>query len=238
MSRIEDALNKAQEMEQRSSPTTSPKPALPIEDPSELSLFSSVRTNLQFGLAGISNPIVVICSTLPGEGASTVTYYLSQLLTAEKKTLVIDANFRSPKMHELFKVDNGMGFSNILLEEETLETCVAPTSTTNLDLIPSGPAASAAHWFLGSPVTRDALRKCRERYDIVLVDAPPLRESPDTAVLGSYTDGVVLVIRARKTKREILQYAQRLLDNSGAHQLGVVLNRMKFWVPGFLYHRL
>jgi capsular exopolysaccharide synthesis family protein len=238
MSRIEEALNKAQQMEARRVAPPQPKPALPVEDPKELSLLSAVRTNLLFSLSRVKNPAVGFCSALSGEGVSTIVYYLSQLLSSERKTLVVDANFRAPSLHRLFKVDNGRGLSDLLLEEKSLEECIAHTNTTNLDLMPSGPAASAAHWFLGSPTTKDIIAACKKMYDIVLIDTPPLRDSPDTAVLGSYCDGVVMVVRARKTKRDLLQYAQNILDNSGAHQLGVVLNRTKYWIPGFLYHRL
>jgi len=238
MSRIEDALKKATEMEGRFEEPKAPRPVLSSEDPKALSLLAPVRTNVQFGLAGIPNPVVTVCSALPREGVSTIVYYLAQILSADKRTLVVDANFRSPKMHQLLRVDNARGLSDIILEKRSVEECVTSTSITNLELLSSGPGASAAHWFLGSAVARGVLQECRKRADIVLVDAPPLRETPDTAVLGSFTDGVVLVVRARKTKRELVRYAQELLDNAGAHQIGVVLNRMKFWIPGFLYRRL
>jgi capsular exopolysaccharide synthesis family protein len=236
MSRIEDALNLAANGDElaKASSTTD----LPSKGRKELSLLSSVRTNLLFAMAGIHNPVVMACSTLPGEGVSTILYYLSQLLSAEKKTLLVDANFRNPKMHDLFGVNNQRGLSDLFLEKCEMEDCIQSVHAPSLDLLPSGPSASAAHWFLGASVARKFIVKCKSRYDIVLIDAPPLRESPDTAVLGSYTDGVVLVVRARKTKRDLLRYAQGLLDNAGARQVGVVLNRMKYWLPGFLYERL
>ena len=236
MSKIEDALNLAADREEHAK--ASSNAPIPSESSSGLSVLTSVRTNLLFAMAGIHNPVVMACSTLPGEGVTTILYHLAQLLSSEKRTLLVDANFRNPTMHDLFGVDNHQGLSDLFLERCEMEDCIQTLKAPNLDLLPSGPSASAAHWFLGGAVAQDFIAKCKSRYDIVLIDAPPLRESPDTAVLGSYTDGVVLVVRARKTKRDLLRYAQGLLDNAGARQVGVVLNRMKYWLPGFLYERL
>ena len=238
MSRIEDALSKARQLDERAAAPTLPMPAPAVEPPAGLAELFPIRTNLQFALAGIAHPVVVFCSAVPKEGVTTVVYHLARLLAADKRTLVIDANFPNPRMHELFRTSNGRGLSDLVVEKKTLEECVTATTHPNLDLMTSGPAASAAHWFLGSPAAGEILERCSAGYGIVLIDAPPLRVSPDTAVLGSHADGVVLVVRAGKTSRDVLRYARGLLDNAGARQLGVILNRMKLWVPDFIYRRL
>lgn len=242
MSRIEEALKKAQQGEGGEAPPPAAerpsKRRRSKDDASRLSHLASVRTNLQLSLADIENPCVLFCSALPGEGVTTILYYLSQLIAAGEKTLVIDSNFLNPSLHNFFELRNDRGLSDIYLKKASLESCVQSTRFAGLDLLTAGPDASDCYRFVGSEAARDLIEDSKQKYEFVLIDAPPVRNSPDTVTLGSHSDGVVLIVRARKTKKQIIQYVQSQFANSGANEIGVVLNRMKYWVPGFIYRRL
>ncbi len=243
MSRIEEALKKAQQGDEESkslapaSPSGSKRKRTKAEA-SRLGFLATVRTNLQFSLADTERPCVMFCSAVPREGVSTILFYLSQLIASERRTLVVDSNFLNPKLHTLFDLNNDRGLSDIYLKKTSLDNCIQKTRIEGLDLLTAGPDASECFRFTGSSTAEKTLNDCRSRYEYILIDAPPVQKSPDTVSLGSFCDGVVIVVRARKTKRQLIQYLQNQLSNAGAHELGVVLNRMKHWVPGFIYRRL
>jgi len=243
MSRIEEALKKAQEGEDQPARGKSPAPSKSKrrrtkDEATRMGYLATVRTNLQFSLGDTERPCVLFCSSVPGEGVSTIVYYLSQLIAADRRTLLVDSNFLSPKLHTLFEMDNQKGLSDIYLKKASLDDCIQPTRVEGLDLLSAGPDASECYRFIGSSVAEKTFNDCRSRYEFILIDAPAVRISPDTVSLGAHCDGVVIVVRARKTKKQLIQYVQNQLANAGARELGVILNRMKHWVPGFIYRRL
>jgi capsular exopolysaccharide synthesis family protein len=241
MSRLEDALTKAEESNGPLIEETH-KGLLPAslstEDPAELSYFSSIYTNFQFATVDAEHPVVVFASAVPKEGVSSMVFYLSQLISTERKTLVVDFNFLSPRLHKLFQTDNIRGLSDVLQGRKSIADCIMETNTPNLDFLPCGPTGAAPFQILGSAPVKKVIADLKARYEVVLLDCPPIRRFPDTAILGSLCDGVILVVKARKTKREVIRYAQGLMDKAGARQLGVILNHVKYWIPGFIYQRL
>ena len=239
MSRLEDALNKAYQ-----AGTETAKPVLPVPptltrpESRASSYLNSIHTNLQLTLADVERPLVAFTSTLPKEGVSTILYHLSQVIAREKKTLVVDFNILSPRLHKLFQVDNIKGLSDVLPGRKRIEDCVSETNTPGLELLPCGPTGASTFQILGSGVVKKILSNLRTSYEMVLLDCPCLRNFPDSAVLGSLCDGVVMVVRSGKTKREIIQYSQELLEKTGARELGVILNRVRFHIPDLIYRRL
>lgn len=239
MSRLEDALNKAY---QTGAETKEPIPTIklpPILQEGEgNSYLGTISTNIQLTLADVDRPLVAFSSALPKEGVSTILSHLSRLLAREKRVLLVDFNIFSPHLHRLFHLDNSAGLSDILQGRKTMKECIFETSTPGVDLLPCGPTGASSFQILGSGVVRKILNDLRSAYDMVLVDCPCLRNFPDSAVLGSLCDGVVLVVRSGKTKREIIQYSQDMLQKAGARELGVILNRVRFFIPDLIYRRL
>ena len=239
MSRIEDALRKAGDQPDAAFLEEDDRlPLLHEESVREGGYLKDVCTNFQVALLGAEKPAIMFASARPGEGVSTILFHVSKIIAQDKRTLIIDFNFLNPWMHKFFQLDNIRGLSDVITGKKTLTECIHHTDTENLDILPCGPTAAAAFKILGADPVQAVLDNCKANYDLVLVDSPALRKFPDTAILASACDGVVLVVRARKTKREIIQYAQGLLNQAGAKQLGVILNRVKFWIPEFIYKRL
>lgn len=239
MSRLEDALNKAYQVGTETTNSLPPfRPFSTTPEGEGSSYLNSINTNIQLTLADVERPLVAFTSALPKEGVSTILYHLSRAIAREKKTLVVDFNILSPRLHKLFQVDNIKGLSDILQGRKRIEECVSETDTPDLDLLPCGPTGASTFQILGSGVVRRIFSDLRSTYETILVDCPCLRNFPDSAVLGSLCDGVIMVVRSGKTKREILQYSQELLEKAGARELGVILNRVRFHIPEFIYRRL
>lgn len=239
MSRLEDALNKAYQSPTPIRLNQGPRHASSvIADPSELHSLSSLYTNIQLALSDVPKPIIAFTSALPKEGVTSILYHLGKLIAREKKVLLVDFNILSPGLHKFMQVDNIKGLSDILQGKKSLADCIPEGLYPNMDVLPCGPTGTASFQIMDSSVVRNLLVDMRNSYDVVLVDCPSLRNFPDAAILCAMCDGVVLVVKTRKTKREVIQYSQELLVKAGARELGVVLNRVKYYIPEFIYRRL
>ncbi|GMV65573.1 MAG: CpsD/CapB family tyrosine-protein kinase [Candidatus Omnitrophica bacterium] len=239
MSRLEDALNKAY---QSPAPTRLPgtprQPSSAVGQASEIQSLSSLYTNIQLALPDVARPIIAFTSAVPKEGVTSILYHLGGLISREKKVLLVDFNILSPGLHKFMQVDNIKGLSDVLQGKKGLADCIPESLNPNLDVLPCGPTGAASFQIMGSGVVRSLLAEMRSVYDVVLVDCPSLRNFPDAAILCALCDGVVLVVKTRKTKREVIQYSQELLVKAGARELGVVLNRVRYYIPEFIYRRL
>lgn len=236
MSRIEDALNKAEVTPQGGAPSA--VPAAVVKQRRRGFSLDQIHTNLEFALVDSQHPVILFVSTVRAEGTTSLLYQMADLLASERKVLLVDMNFSHPDLHNYFSLPNTRGVSDVFLGKNTLPECVSKTSVPNLEVLPTGPVSSGASQILASKQVKELLSKAKASYDCVLVDGSPLRVSPDTALLGGNCDGVVLVVRSRKTKREVIRFGQEMLEKAGAKQLGVILNRVKFWIPSFLYRWL
>ena len=177
--------------------------------------------------------VVVITSALPLEGKTTIASYLALALAdIGKRVLLIDADLRSPRLHEQFGTGNASGLSNLLESEASPETVglngsVVQTPIQGIDLMPSGPARRAVARLLASDKLGELLAGLREKYDTILIDTPPVLLFPDARVIGRHSDGVVLVVRSNQTPLATHQQAAQLCESSGNHVLGAILNDWK-----------
>lgn len=194
--------------------------------------FRGVLTSLMFvSRSGVTPKVVVLASANSGEGKSTVASNLG-IAVAEinRRVLLIDADMREPRLHEIFGVPNGRGLSDILLEscsEAEADSLVLETEASNLFLLTSGSAKAITLSLLYSSTMPTLLAHFRERYDLVIIDTPPLLQIPDARVLGKMSEGVIMVCRSGATTKEALREAKQRLDDDGSTLLGVVLNDWK-----------
>lgn len=179
---------------------------------------------------------LLFLSPTEGEGATTVLVQFAMALAGQgEKVLLIDANFRSPSLHQQFHLDVESGLTELLLGKAKLSEVTKKTTVKNLWVIPSGSAPS-------SPLTLNALdphlQKMKEEADWVLFDGPPVNHFDEGLALSGKVDGVVMVLQAEKTRWEVAQAAKQRLEDSGGKVLGVVLNKRKFYIPKWLYRTL
>jgi capsular exopolysaccharide synthesis family protein len=187
--------------------------------------YRALRTHLQFLGDEGSLQVITASSALPGEGKTTTLLNMAVVFAHEgKKVAVVDGDMRRPAIHEVFQVTNDIGLSSYLRHPYTLADVVCETNIPNLDVIPSGPIPPNPSELLGSARMDSLILQLREKYDIVLIDAPPVLVVTDGKLIASKCDGVVLVVHSKKSKRDMVRKAKEQLERVKANVLGVVLN--------------
>ncbi|WP_426565227.1 polysaccharide biosynthesis tyrosine autokinase [Angustibacter sp. McL0619] len=187
--------------------------------------FRQLRTNLQFVDVANHPRSIVFTSALPNEGKSTTTANLAiTLAAAGSRTALIEADLRRPRVAEYLGLEGAVGLTNVLIGQAKLEDVMQPWGTGLIDVLACGPIPPNPSELLGSQVMNDMLRDLENRYDYVIIDAPPLLPVTDAAVLSRLAGGAVVVVGASRVNRDQLSRAFDILDTVGAQVLGVVLN--------------
>jgi succinoglycan biosynthesis transport protein ExoP len=193
--------------------------------------FRAVLTSILFtGVNGHRPKVIVLASSSPAEGKTTVASNLAiALAEISRRVLLIDGDLRRPRLHQLFDVDNDYGLSDLLRERQPVEgypmtTLVHETGIPGLYLLASGKASHSVANLLHSTRLREWLACFRQKFDAVLIDTPPMLQLPDARVLGRLADGVVLVVRAGQTSRDMAKAACQRFEEDGTRILGTVLN--------------
>jgi non-specific protein-tyrosine kinase len=192
-----------------------------------------LRTNLGFVGTGLRPPgpsdgdrghtVLLVTSAVRGEGRTTTVCHLGlALVAAGYRVLLVDADLRRPSLAERLGVADGSGLVGVLTEHRPLERAIR-TWEPGLDVLPGGPVPFEPSELLGSPAAANVLAQVRDRYDVVLVDAPPVLPVTDAAVIAPRVDGVLLVVRHGRTSRTRIREAQAALDAVSAHLVGAVL---------------
>jgi capsular exopolysaccharide synthesis family protein len=185
-----------------------------------------LRTNLQF--IDVDGPVrtVVLTSAGPAEGKSTTVCNLAIVLAETgRKVLLVDADLRRPSLADYFGLEGAVGLTNVLVGQAKLDSALQTWGS--ITVLPSGTIPPNPSELLGSRNMTELMKKLQERFDAVIVDAPPLLPVTDAAVLASIVDGTVLVARAGRTTAAQLKVATEALRSVGARILGCVLNMQR-----------
>ncbi|HVN94185.1 MAG TPA: polysaccharide biosynthesis tyrosine autokinase [Terracidiphilus sp.] len=170
---------------------------------------------------------IVLTSATPGEGKTTLAAHLAMANADRgKKTLLVDGDLRHPSLHSKFGLNPHTGLSNVLTGEFSWEEVVIPIEgTTNLSLIPAGLGSHRAADLIG-PRLSTLLDEFAKKYDLVILDSPPLLGFAECLQMAAAADGVLLVSRAGETKRRAVAEVIAALRRLRANIVGVVLNRV------------
>jgi len=183
-----------------------------------------LRTSLLFSSSEPAPRVLLITSTLPGEGKTLSAANLGAAMAkAEDDVLLIDADLRRPTLHQLFNVPREPGLSNFLMGE-TDELPVVATLVPHLFIIPAGLLQPNPSELLGVERMQELLSRVQERFGRVILDSPPLMSVTDAAILSTQVDGVLLVIKAESVPRKAARDAKDHLLELHAPLLGAVLN--------------
>jgi non-specific protein-tyrosine kinase len=198
--------------------------------------YRTLRTNLQFSSLDRDVRCVLVTSAVAGEGKTTVVANLGVALAESgQRVLLIDVDLRQPGLHDLFGLARSPGLSEALIADQGEVPRVA-TAVPDLFLLPAGEPPPNPAEFVASARLARLLERAREQADYVLVDSPPVTAVSDAAILATLVDGVVLVVSAGRTKRELAQRARDQLEHVGAHLLGAVLNNARLDRATSQYH--
>jgi polysaccharide biosynthesis transport protein len=200
--------------------------------------FRSIRTNIMFSSADSGAKSIAITSTGPGEGKSVVSSNVAMSLAlAGQRVLLIDADMRRPKTHELFGQPLEPGLSNVMVGDAKASDAVKRTLTPNLWLMPAGKHPPNPAELLGSKRFRDFVGSLGDHFDSVVIDTPPVMAVTDACVIAHATTGVIFVVGSEMTSRGAAQAAIEQLDAVNARHLGGVLNRVDVHRNPYYYSR-
>ncbi|KPJ61395.1 MAG: hypothetical protein AMJ46_01500 [Latescibacteria bacterium DG_63] len=248
MSKISDALDKADRERRKSQESGVPTEPAPQLGPSLSGHLPSgmwrelgiMRNLVESQLPSRTSRSLLVTAASTEEGVSTVTANFAKTLADDPllNILVVDASPGNAVQHELFKLDNTAGFVEFARGDSKLEDVIRVSSRKNLSVITSGAATGGMFQLVGTERVATFIKNLQPRFHYLFFDAPPVLSYPETAILGSHVDGVLLVVRSLSTRREAVARARDALSKSGCNIIGVVLNRYRYSIPEFIYKRV
>jgi exopolysaccharide/PEP-CTERM locus tyrosine autokinase len=195
--------------------------------------FRMLRTNLLFPANGKSPRCILVTSALPDEGKSFVSANLAITFAQniDKHVLLVDCDMRKPTVHTLFGYASAPGLSDHLAHRRPLEDLILKTTYERLRILPGGPPPPNPAELLSSNRMADLIDEIRYRYDdrYIIIDSPPPQLTAETSAMARLVDGILLVIRSGRTKRELIE---DVVDKLGKDKIvGIIAN----WVDDRLF---
>ena len=180
-------------------------------------------------LSNIDNnrKVIVVTSSVPGEGKSLVSSNLAAAVAQMKKTLLIDADMRKPVVAEAYQLGKtAKGLSELVSMNAEVSDCIHKTDNKRLDVLPAGVVPPNPLELLSSNRFKLVIKELKEHYDYIIMDSPPVVAVSDPRVLASIADGVVFVVKADHTTHKLAKKGVKKLLDMGTHIIGTVLNQV------------
>ncbi|MBI4844953.1 MAG: CpsD/CapB family tyrosine-protein kinase [Candidatus Omnitrophica bacterium] len=202
--------------------------------------FRGIQTQLNSFNGGKSIRSILISSANSGEGKSVTAANLAVIISEDKgqKVLLLDANLRNPSVEKLLNVKNEKGLSDYLSNNIALEQVLTKTPIENLTVLNAGIARTQPAEIFTSLKCRELFAKLKERYNYIIVDASAVIPFADAKILSEYVDGVLLVVQACRSRREVVWRAEELLKSSRTKLLGAILTNVEYYIPEYIHRHL
>lgn len=192
----------------------------------------SIKTNLRFSSINQKIKTILVTSSIAGEGKSFISANLAtSFATTSEKVLLIDCDLRRGRQKEVFDLKDNIarGLSNLLIDpnwQDNLQDYIQNTAIDNLDMIPAGITPPNPSTLLESKKLEKIMEELKNKYDIIILDTPPVIGISDALILTRLSDAVLIIARAKKTTIELLENTKEALQNVNANIAGVILNRI------------
>ena len=190
--------------------------------------YKALRANIQYLLQETGRGhVIMITSSMPGEGKSNVSVNLAYTLAQDnKKVVLIDCDLRKGTLHRYLNVPAlTPGLSAMLTSEDETKVNVLRLQKYGFDFVPCGALPTNPSELIGSNRMSNVMDRLSKSYDYVICDTAPVNAVADTSILCRFVDGVVLVVSHNEVTRNTVLFAKETLDNVNANVLGVVLNK-------------
>ena len=198
--------------------------------------YRSLRSNIEYSSFDDEYRAIVVTSSVPGEGKSTTSGNLAlSLAQSGNKVLLVDCDMRKPSIHKKFKISNMSGTAELLLRKESFED-VANFYNENLTIITAGKIPPNPSEMLASRAMTAFIEEMKKEFKYIILDTPPLQAVTDAQVLSTKADGVLLVIRAGSTKREMVLNSVDLIKKVQGKVIGTVLNGVENKKNNYYYY--
>lgn len=190
----------------------------------------TIRTNLRFSSVGGKFKTILITSSMAGEGKSFVSANLAATYAnGGDKVLLIDCDLRRGRQQKLFGINGStkLGFSNLLIDSKwktKLNEYINKTEVSNLDVLTTGSIPPNPTVLLESSKIEEVMKELKTKYDLIILDTPPVTGLTDTLILSRLSDIVLIVARAKKATPEFLSNTKESLEAVHANIGGVILN--------------
>jgi capsular exopolysaccharide synthesis family protein len=189
--------------------------------------FRTLRTNIQFSSLDKEIRSIVVTSSGPGEGKSTVMSNLAiTMAESGKKVILVDCDLRKPSIHKKIGITNSIGLTNILVQGAKKQECIFNSTVNNLFILTSGPVPPNPAELLGTKKMLNFIEELKSEFDLILIDAPPVLAVTDAQILSSIADGVIFVAAYGEAQKSALVDAKHMIDKVGGNILGIVFNKV------------
>ncbi len=183
---------------------------------------------------------LVLTSANYGEGKTITSINMGISIARDlgKPVVLVDFNLRNPKVAEFLGISAEKNLLDFLEGNIPLEKVIYKTSFNNLFVVPLMGVSANVTQVLGSQKCKDMIKELKSQFGFVIFDTPPVIPATDAGLIGAEVDGVLIVVQANKTKREVVLRARALLQEAHANVLGFVLSGVEYPVPQFIYRHL
>ena len=198
--------------------------------------YRSLRSNIEYSSFDDEYRAIVVTSSVPGDGKSTTSGNLAlSLAQSGNKVLLVDCDMRKPSIHKKFKISNMSGTAELLLRKESFED-VANCYNENLTIITAGKIPPNPSEMLSSRAMTAFIKEMKKEFKYIILDTPPLQAVTDAQVLSTKADGVLLVVRAGSTKKEMVLNSVDLIKKVHGKTIGTVLNGVENKKNNYYYY--
>lgn len=198
--------------------------------------YRSLRSNIEYSSFDDEYRVIVVTSSVPGEGKSTTSGNLAiALAQSGNSVLLVDCDMRKPSIHKMFKISNAAGTAELLLRKKLFEE-VANKYNENLTIITAGKIPPNPSEMLASRAMTAFIEEMKKEFKYIILDTPPLQAVTDAQVLSTKADGVLLVVKAGSTKKEMVLNSVDLIKKVHGKVIGTVLNGVENKKNNYYYY--
>ena len=198
--------------------------------------YRSSRSNIEYSSFDDEYRVIVVTSSVPGEGKSTTSGNLAiALAQSGNSVLLVDCDMRKPSIHKMFKISNAAGTAELLLRKKLFEE-VANNYNENLTIITAGKIPPNPSEMLASRAMTAFIKEMKDEFKYIILDTPPLQAVTDAQVLSTKADGVLLVVKAGSTKKELVLNSVDLIKKVHGKVIGTVLNGVENKKNNYYYY--
>lgn len=191
--------------------------------------YRNIRTNIEFSNIDRKKNVILLTSTQPDEGKTTVICNLAEVFAKleHTKVLLIDGDLRNPSVHKQFNMSNRIGLTDILLGNNSFEECVRKVDSVNFEILSCGQVPPNPSEILGSKKMKDFINSLKDQYDYIFIDSSPVGVVTDASIISTYSDGVIMIIGWDEVSLDSVKTAKSRLDRVNANILGTIVNKYK-----------
>ncbi|MCF8177316.1 MAG: polysaccharide biosynthesis tyrosine autokinase [Sulfuritalea sp.] len=197
------------------------------KDPGFSEEIRSIRTGVMLSSIDSPHKVLLVTSSVPGEGKTSVATNIALALGQVRKVCLIDADMRRPQVAKVLGVDsNSKGLSNLVSGSDPTSECLHFNKELGIHIIPSGVVPPNPLELLSSIRFAEAMKWLEDSFDVVIIDSPPLQLVSDPLILSQYAHSVIYVVKADATPYQVVQGGLERLQDAKAHILGIVINQI------------